>query len=112
VRELVLKKLEDKREAGEIGSGLEAKVVLTPRDAVHGKILTDEKDNLRYIFIVSQVELNDIPAHKEGASSDTVVAVHVEKAAGRKCQRCWNYSEGVGRDERHPNLCERCLTAV
>jgi len=38
--------------------------------------------------------------------------VKVERARGGKCERCWNYSEAVGRDARHPGLCERCLEVM
>jgi isoleucyl-tRNA synthetase len=32
----------------------------------------------------------------------------VSKAAGQKCERCWKYSEDVGKDPRHPTVCARC----
>jgi isoleucyl-tRNA synthetase len=61
---------------------------------------------LRYIFIVSQVEIDDKSA--DGVS----MGIKVEKAEGGKCQRCWNYSSHVGRDKIHPTLCERCVETV
>jgi isoleucyl-tRNA synthetase len=110
LREVVLKKLEEKRAAGEIGSSLEAEVILAPSGDSYKKLLTDNKNSLRYLFIVSRVELEDAPAAQ--AASEGPVAVHIRKAGGQKCQRCWNYSEMVGRDELHPTLCERCVKAV
>jgi isoleucyl-tRNA synthetase len=38
--------------------------------------------------------------------------VRIERALGGKCERCWNYSEAVGRDAAHPGLCDRCLPVV
>ena len=38
--------------------------------------------------------------------------VRIEKALGRKCERCWNYSEQVGKDSRYPTVCERCSEAL
>ena len=35
------------------------------------------------------------------------LAVTVERAAGKKCERCWTYSEAVGKLS-HPEVCERC----
>jgi len=110
LREIVLKKLEEKRAAGEIGSSLEAEVMLAPAGDSYKKLLTDNRNSLRYLFIVSRVELEDTPAAQ--AASEGPVAVHIRKARGQKCQRCWNYSEMVGRDELHPTLCERCVKAV
>ncbi len=108
IREAVLKKLEEKRAAGEIGSSLEAEVVLTSTDDSYKKLLTDNRNSLRYLFIVSRVELGDAPA----SSSALPIMIQIRKAAGQKCQRCWNYSEMVGADKNHPTLCERCVKAV
>lgn len=110
IREDVLKKLEEKRQAGEIGSALEAKVKLSVADPAYKKILNEKKDELRYIFIVSEVELQDAAQGVSRAGS--TVDVVVEKADGQKCQRCWNYSVKVGRDSAHPTLCERCVKTV
>jgi isoleucyl-tRNA synthetase len=38
--------------------------------------------------------------------------VRIEKATGKKCHRCWNYSERVGEDARYPLVCERCSAAL
>ena len=112
VREAVLKKLESKRAAGDIGSSLEARVVLAATDENYKKLLTDNKDALRYLFIVSQVELKDPSQSAGDAETGIPVAVYVEKSTGVKCQRCWNYSDSVGKDAGHPTLCERCVKAV
>jgi isoleucyl-tRNA synthetase len=34
------------------------------------------------------------------------------KAAGLKCERCWNYRLAVGTFPDHPTLCDRCVEAV
>lgn len=101
VREEVLKKLEEKRSTGQIGSGLEASVTIVTNDPDLKKILNEKKDFLRYLFIVSNVELKD----GEGA-------VLIEKAGGSKCSRCWNYSLEVGSHKDHPMLCERCVENI
>ena len=36
----------------------------------------------------------------------------VIKAIGMKCDRCWYYSETVGDDHDHPDVCPRCASAV
>jgi len=112
LREAVLKRLEDKRKAGEIGSSLEAMVVLSSKDAGYKKFLADNKDVLRYLFIVSLVELKDEPLKNGEQDEAAAVVIHIDKAPGTKCQRCWNYSEQVGKDVSHPTLCERCIKAV
>jgi isoleucyl-tRNA synthetase len=101
IRDEVLKALEEARNAKQIGSSLEAKVVLTA-DADTTRFLLDYFDQLRYIFIVSQVEVH------EGNS----LAVEIRKADGAKCERCWNYSVRVGEFEKYPTVCERCMEAL
>lgn len=72
-------------------------------------------DELRYLFIASQVELLDSPEALEGlrfkAVSDNL-GVGIVKADGEKCDRCWNYSVLVGNFPSHPLLCERCVPAL
>jgi len=101
IRDEVLKKLEDARNEKVIGSGLQAKVVLTA-DSESYEFLSYFEDQLRYIFIVSQVEL------VEGDS----LSAKIENADGEKCERCWNYSTRVGDDPRFPTVCERCVEAL
>ncbi len=101
IRDEVLKALEEARNDKSIGSSLEAKVVLTT-DAETTRFLLDYFTDLRYIFIVSQVEVHE---------SD-LFAVRIEKADGHKCERCWNYSIRVGEFEKYPTVCERCIEAL
>ncbi|MGI9036540.1 MAG: class I tRNA ligase family protein, partial [Pyrinomonadaceae bacterium] len=101
IRDEVLKRLEEARNAKEIGSSLEAKVILTT-DKETTRFLLDYFEDLRYIFIVSQVEV------REGDN----FGVEIQKADGAKCERCWNYSVRVGESEKYPTVCERCVKAL
>ncbi len=112
IREIVLKKLEEKRQANVIGSSLEARVGLATTDSSYKKLLEDNKNILRYLFIVSQVELTDMPINKADVDTNIPISIYIEKAKGQKCQRCWNYSQLVGMDKKHPALCDRCITVI
>lgn len=101
IRDEVLKALETARNDKQIGSSLDAKVILTT-DAATTRLLLDYYDQLRYIFIVSQVEVH------EGETP----LVEIQKADGRKCERCWNYSTRVGEFSVYPTVCERCNQAL
>ena len=72
-------------------------------------------DELRYLFITSQVELLDSPEALEKSQysfqSDSL-GIAVVSADGQKCDRCWNYSVHVGESHEHPLLCERCIPAL
>jgi isoleucyl-tRNA synthetase len=107
VRDQVLKSLEEARNQKLIGKALEAKVKLIASDAVC-PVLERHKDDLRYLFIVSQVEL-ERSASGNGTGGLTV---EVSKADGQKCERCWNYSTHVGENSDYPTVCERCAPVL
>jgi isoleucyl-tRNA synthetase len=71
-------------------------------------VLSRYADQLRYLFIVSAVTL-ELAASGNGAAA---VKVQVSKAAGKKCERCWNYSTHVGEDPVYPTVCERCSAVL
>jgi len=62
----------------------------------------DYFDQLRYVFIVSQVEVHEGDAF----------GVEIKRADGEKCDRCWNYSLRVGEFVDYPTVCERCNDAL
>ncbi len=105
VREVVLKALEDVRKKGTIGNSLEAKVVIRAAGET-AVLLRGHQSDLRYIFIVSQVEVREDPDVKDG------LQIEIAKAEGEKCERCWNYSIEVGKDSQFATLCERCVPAI
>jgi len=106
VRETVLKALEEARNQKLIGANLQAQVTLTAVDPVFS-VLERFKNDLRYFFIVSAVQL------KKGAGNgDAPVVVQVSKAPGEKCERCWNFSTHVGEDRNYPTVCERCSAVL
>ena len=110
IRDVVKKALENARAEKKIGASLEAKVVLYCDGELHDFLKSVEPE-LTTVFIVSQVE---IKTGEGGTHTDETLglSVDVEKATGEKCARCWSYSETVGHDHDHPDLCERCAKAL
>nr|WP_088431571.1 isoleucine--tRNA ligase [Halomicronema hongdechloris] len=127
IRQEVNKVLEKARASKDIGSSLEAKLLLyvaapdlrqtlaamNPSDAVApGSAHVDE---LRYLFLVSQVELLESPDALKGlkySGNSETIGVGVIDADGQKCDRCWNYSTRVGESTADPTICDRCLQAL
>ncbi|MEH2380252.1 MAG: isoleucine--tRNA ligase [Nostoc sp.] len=123
IRDKVNKTLEIYRLQKTIGSSLEAKVVVHVFDErlrqrlqalnpnTHGSVeKSNGVDELRYLFLASQVEVPSEPISKEGDDADIYFEVH--KADGEKCDRCWNYSIHVGESAEHPLICDRCVAAL
>jgi isoleucyl-tRNA synthetase len=106
VRDEVLKALEDARNNKLIGTGLEAQVTVAAADPVYS-VLSRHASQLRYLFIVSAVNLVQAAGNGTGG-----VRVEVKKADGLKCERCWNYSTHVGEDKKYPTVCERCSAVL
>jgi isoleucyl-tRNA synthetase len=109
VREEVLKRLEEARAAKRIGSGLDAAIEIDAPAEVLSALRAYERKgpsfpgNLANLFIVSKVGL---------AESNGALAARVARAEGTKCERCWTYSENVGRAAVHSGVCERCAAVL
>ncbi|WP_035985116.1 isoleucine--tRNA ligase [Leptolyngbya sp. KIOST-1] len=127
VRQEVNKVLEQARTAKDIGSSLEAKALIyladpdlratlaamNPVDAVAPG--ANHVDELRYLFLVSQVEVLEDPAplaEVKCRSESDALGIGVVDAEGQKCDRCWNYSTHVGESSEDPTICDRCVEAL
>ena len=104
-------------------------------------VTTDGCDDLRFVFIASQVTVVDteeeliaqcssgngdgsflLASSSSTAGPNTTtttttttesgVSVGITRAKGRKCDRCWYYSESVGLDVQHADVCARCAAVI
>jgi isoleucyl-tRNA synthetase len=99
VRSLVLKRIEEARTAGQVGSSLQAEVrIVAPADV--SALLRALTDELRFVMITSAASVED------GAA----LACTVTPSPHQKCERCWHYREDVGSHAAHPTICGRCVT--
>ncbi len=115
VRREVAKALESARQQGGVGGGLEARVVFVNAPEDLPALLQDKRRLLATLFIVSQVAFEGSGrrplVHYESQEIPGLV-IDVERAPGRKCERCWVWSARVGESRGHPTLCERCVPVV
>ena len=111
IRADVLKALEEARAEKVIGQSLAADVTVYADEKTKA-FLSEMKDELATIFIVSRVALADLEDASEGAVSGELVKTLVAPAAGEKCERCWIYTDDIGSDAAHPTLCARCAGVV
>lgn len=102
LRSQVLKKLEDSRIQGEIGSSLAATVEIRANNEDFA-LLNRLGNDLRFVLIVSEVNLLQAV---DSQLTDIVVTPNPHK----KCERCWHYRQDVGNHVEHPTLCERCVS--
>jgi len=115
VRSAVLVALEQARTAKTIGGGLEAKVHLHAAPELAGlqSLLDENQKLLPALFIVSQVVVSSSPIDGAAPSESLPgLQIKIDRAGGKKCDRCWNYSIHVGENPRYPTVCERCTAAL
>jgi isoleucyl-tRNA synthetase len=102
MRSDITKAIENEREAGKVGSSLQAEIhiLANPSDA---QLLQSLGNDLRFITITSSATVEA----KEGI---TDIQVSVKSSEHEKCGRCWHYRDDVGHDPAHPTLCGRCTS--
>ena len=111
IRSEITRVLEVARKAKTIGHSLDAKVELYAEGEALAVLKSVEKD-LPMLLIVSQAELHEGLTEAGEATTREDLKVVVKAAEGHKCERCWIYSDTVGKDAEHPTLCARCAEAV
>ena len=110
IRDDVNKALENARNQKTIGKSLEAQVTLKADGELYA-FLKENEAVLEPVFIVSKVVLEQGAVAQTTAETEGL-EVTVSKAHGEKCERCWAYSDTVGKDEKHPTLCARCAAII
>ncbi len=99
IRDAANKEIEALREKGQVGSSLQANLVITAGPDDH-RLLSGLGDDLKFVFIASAVKLQQGDA----------LAIQATPSADTKCERCWHWRTDVGQDAAHPTLCGRCVT--
>lgn len=96
----VTKALEAAREAGRIGSSLQAEVEIRAHGARYAT-LASLGDDLKFVLITSAARVIKV-------DNEADEAIDVIASRYLKCERCWHYREEVGANAEHPTLCGRC----
>ncbi|MFH1407314.1 MAG: isoleucine--tRNA ligase [Candidatus Omnitrophota bacterium] len=103
VRDEVMKALEEKRAKQNIGNSLEAGIEISASGETY-ELLEKYGDIISAIFIVSAARLS------KKQTGD--IAVVIERTQYKKCERCWIYSDSVGKLSEHPGICKKCADAL
>jgi isoleucyl-tRNA synthetase len=99
IRADVMRKIEEVRGTGEIGSSLAAELDIHASGDDY-QLLDSLQDDLRFVFIVSRASLHESPG---------ALQIKVSATAQKKCERCWHHRADVGIDPEHPEICGRCV---
>ncbi len=115
IRNANTKLLEQLRGAGDIGSSLDADVTIYASEEKYTE-LKDINDELRFVLITSAAKILPLSEKPDDAVECDIeeekVFIVAQVAKGEKCTRCWHKRESVGANDKHPELCGRCITNV
>ena len=115
LRDEVLKVLEEGRAAKTISNRpSETQIVLgwlNPIAERPNRVFEQYKSVLPELFGVAQVEISDAFV-TEGQVDRGAFYVLAKPAAGTKCERCWRFTEDVGKQANYPTVCLRCADAL
>ena len=100
LRGQALKRIEELRVEGKVGSSLQADVTFQA-DGNDYDLLAGLGDDLRFVLITSAAQVV-----KAGGDTRAEVAA----LAHEKCERCWHVRADVNADPAHPGLCGRCVS--
>ncbi|QAA93077.1 isoleucine--tRNA ligase [Pollutimonas thiosulfatoxidans] len=98
IRAEAMRRIEDVRTRGEIGSSLAAELDIQAAGADY-ELLSSLEDDLRFVLIVSRASVH---------ATDGELDIKVSPTAHAKCDRCWHHRADVGKDPEHPAICGRC----
>ncbi len=107
----ISKAIEAARKSKTVGHSLDAAVAVAPPEKLR-ELIAGHREDLQALQIVSQLDIvarGDLDAGAYESKEIDGLYVGVTKARGQKCQRCWIYSEDLGKDPEHPAICGRCL---
>jgi len=94
-REIAMKRIEERREAKEIGSSLAAELDISAAGPAYDS-LARLGDELRFVLITSRATVRN----EQGSG----VTIKVKASENQKCERCWHYRADVN----PAGLCGRC----
>jgi len=111
IRDEVNKSLENKRQTGELGSGLAAEVSLYA-DSDNYQLLQSLGAELRFLLITSAATVQHLSMCPTDVIIQSGIGIVINVSAAAKCARCWHRVDTVGTIETHPDLCQRCVTNI
>lgn len=101
VKEAVTAAIEPLRANKTIGSSLQASVTITATPDMIGYLKTLGAE-LKFVLLVSDIQIH------EGSELN----VQVQVSSGQKCERCWHYTQDIGKHPQHNTICARCADNI
>ncbi|MFW5971235.1 MAG: isoleucine--tRNA ligase [Desulfovermiculus sp.] len=110
VRAEATRAIEPERKSGNIGHSLDVSLHLYAQGDLLAE-LEANRPSLQELFIVSEVHVQEAeaaPAEAFVSQELPGLKIKVHRAKGDKCARCWTFSQDLGHDDQHLDICPRC----
>jgi isoleucyl-tRNA synthetase len=101
IRSEITKAIEVEREAGKIGSSLQAELSIGLGSSDFA-LLNSLGSDLRFVTITSKADIFQ--------SNSNAITITVKPSVAPKCARCWHHTNDVGSHAEHPDICGRCVS--
>ncbi|SFD24555.1 isoleucine--tRNA ligase [Pseudoalteromonas denitrificans] len=113
VRDQVNRVLEASRKEEVIGATLQAKVIISADQKLADKLIALGEE-LRFVLLVSDVDVEVVTSQPQGTVTTEIENLFIQVTAtdGTKCERCWHYTDDVGINTEHNDICGRCVTNI
>lgn len=113
VRDAVNKEIEKQRNAGVIGSALEAEVTLYCGAQLKTQLEALENE-LRFILITSAAKvIAESSAPLDAVTTEVPgLSLKVTATTNVKCERCWHRVPDVNSNPEYPGICGRCVVNI
>jgi isoleucyl-tRNA synthetase len=115
IREDIGRELEALRNAGSIGSSLDAELVLFAAPDLAEK-LRRPGEELRFLLLTSEARVEALEARPPDAIAlqgfEGRLYAQVLRTEQEKCGRCWHRRPDIGAHPEHPEICGRCAENI
>lgn len=111
IRDEIKKVLEIQRKNKVIGSPLEADITIYCNGECKNFIDSVVED-LQMVLMVSRIQTSDVGSGEYAVENIDGMTIDIAHSTFKKCERCWNYHESVGKNITHPTVCGRCCNVL
>ncbi len=107
IKKYLNKKIELLKYKKKINSTLETKIVLYLEKFFFKKI-QKIKPELKFFFLTSKLNIKK----DNNLNKKNFFKIKCKKNTGKKCQRCWHYTNNLINNKHYINICKRCIKNI
>ncbi len=111
ISDAIKKVIELQRKNKVIGSSLESKIEIYGSGELI-EFIKSNKEEFKTVLIISDISINSEGTGEYKVENFESLTINITRCENEKCERCWMYSDTVGKNSEYPHICERCVSAL